>query len=225
MASGGRAGTAIWDWPVRLVHWSFVLLVPALWASAEFGNINAHRILGLVMLGLVVFRLLWGLIGSETARFSQFVKGPDAVMAYLRGARGGPNTPAVGHNPLGALSVLALLGLLATQVSIGLFTQDVDGLESGPLAYLVSYDTADAARGWHELGFNLLLALIAIHLAAIAYYQFAKRENLVRPMITGRRVFDQSVRAPMMAPIWRFALCASIAAGLAWWIGQSAPLP
>lgn len=215
-----RPGMKIWDAPLRLVHWSFVLLLPALWASAEWGRIDWHRRLGILMLGLVVFRLLWGFMGSDTARFSRFVKGPAAVRDYLRQLRSGERVTVIGHNPLGALSVLALLGLLGAQVTIGLFTQDVDGLESGPLAYLVSYETADALREWHEAVFNLIVAMVAIHLAAIAYYRFAKDENLVRPMLTGwRDDAPATAMAPAMAPWWRLVLSGVAAAALALWIG------
>src|SRR5687768_2369014 len=108
----------LWDLPVRLVHWAFVLLLPALWWTAEEGEIEWHRRLAYMMLALLLFRLLWGFFGSATARFSQFVKGPAGILSYLRD-RPGPRV--VGHNPLGGWSVLLLLGLLATQVALGLF--------------------------------------------------------------------------------------------------------
>lgn len=216
--------TKLWDLPVRLTHWGFVALLPALWWSAEFGKIDLHKTLGLVMLGLVVFRVLWGLIGSQTARFSQFVKGPGTVIAYMRGLRSGEEgAPNVGHNPMGAVSVVLLLGLLAAQVAIGLFTQDVDGIESGPLNFMVSYDTADALREWHELGFNLILAFVVLHLAAILFYTFKKKDRLVPPMITGSKDLPASVPAPKMAPLWRAIPLIVIAAAFSWWIGKGAP--
>lgn len=211
----------LWDLPVRLVHWSFVGLLPALWWTGETGDIATHKTLGLIMLALVAFRLIWGLVGSQTARFASFVKGPAAILAYLRGK----TKPAIGHNPLGALSVLALLGLLGTQVGYGLVAQDVDGLESGPLSYLVSYETADLARGWHHLLFNVILAVAALHVAAVLFYLLIKHDNLVTPMIIGDKVYAEPVDAPRTAPFWRLAASAATAAVLAWWIGLGAPLP
>lgn len=218
--------TRLWDLPVRLVHWSFPLLLVPLWLSAEKGRIELHKTLGLVMLALLAFRLLWGFVGSSTARFAGFVAGPGRVLAYVRGLRGGAEpAPVVGHNPLGGWSVLLLLALLTVQVGLGLIAQDTDGVQSGPLNHLVSYDTADLARELHEAVFNLILLFVAIHLAAIAYYRFGKRENLILPMITGTRRFAAPVLAPRIAPWWRAVLCAILAAALAWWISLGAPKP
>ena len=215
----------LWDAPVRIVHWSFVGLVPALWLSAENGRIDLHQTLGLVLLGLVAFRILWGFFGSDTARFARFVKGPGAVIAYLKGVRSGEEAaPSVGHNAAGGWSVIALLGLLAAQVTIGLFTQDVDGIESGPLSYLVSYETADAMREWHELVFNAIVGLVVLHVAAIMFYRFVKKDNLIHPMVTGSKRFATAVTAPAMAPLWKALPLVLIAGGMAWWISIGAPL-
>ncbi|MBC2669350.1 cytochrome b/b6 domain-containing protein [Novosphingobium piscinae] len=225
MSLAGVTATRLWDLPVRLVHWSFVVLLVALWLSAENGAIGLHKTLGLIMLGLVVFRLLWGFVGSSTARFAGFVRGPGRVLAYLRGLRDPGQAPVVGHNPLGGWSVLGLLGVLAVQVALGLVSQDTDGIESGPLNHLVSYDTAELARELHELLFNGLLLLVAIHLAAIVFYRVVKRDNLITPMITGRRQFAVPIEAPQIAPWWRAVLCAALAAALAWWVSLGAPKP
>ena len=213
----------LWDLPVRLVHWSFVVLLPVLWLSAESGNLNLHSTLGLVMLGLVVFRLLWGLFGSSTARFSGFLRGPGAIRAYLASSRNGTSAPVVGHNPLGALSVIALLGLLALQVSLGLFAQDTDAVSSGPLNFLVSWDTGKAASEAHEVVFNLLVALVVVHLAAIAWYRLVRKDDLVRPMVTGRKTFAAAVAVPVIAPWWRALLCAALAAAIAVWVSWGLP--
>jgi cytochrome b len=212
--------TKLWDWPIRLMHWSFALLMPALWWTWKSGDIATHELLGYITLGLLAFRLYWGFFGSSTARFLSFVKGPRGIWAYLRGT--GPET--AGHNPVGALSVLILLGLMIAQVIVGLFTQDVDGIESGPLTYLVSYETADAARHWHDLLFDVLLGFIALHLAAIAFYQLVKRDNLVGPMLTGRKRMTVSM-PPSFAPWWRILVGAAISAGLAYWVSLGCPLP
>ena len=134
-----------------------------------------HILLGEVFLGLVVFRVLWGLVGSQTARFSAFLKGPRGVLGYIRGIPG-PKRP--GHNPIGGWSVVAMLALLAVQIGLGLIAQDIDALKSGPLSHLVSYETSDAAREWHHLLFNGILVLVALHICAILFYLFVKRDNL-----------------------------------------------
>lgn len=225
MTTHGDSATPIklWDLPIRVVHWSFVVLLPGLWWTAEKGDIDTHLKLGTIMLILVVFRILWGLLGSSTARFATFVRGPRTVARYARGLLGKEGEPIVGHNPLGALSVVALLLLLAVQIGFGLIAQDTDGLYSGPLNYLVSYDTAEAARGWHELGFNVILAVVAIHVLAIIFYLAVKRDNLVGAMLTGRKRYPGAVAAPAMAPLWRLALCLVLAFAAGWWVWSGAP--
>jgi cytochrome b len=216
----------LWDWPVRLIHWAFVLLIPALWWTAENHDLETHTKLGMAMLILVVFRILWGFVGSSPARFGGFLKGPAAVGRYVRSLFRGPaDTSIVGHSPLGGWSVIVLLGLLVWQVGFGLIAQDTDGLESGPLNYLVSYDTAEWARDMHELGFNLILAMVAIHVLAIVYYLVVKRDNLVGPMISGRRVLAEGAAAPRFAPWWLALVCLFVAWLFGGWIWAGAPLP
>ncbi|MFM5905989.1 MAG: cytochrome b/b6 domain-containing protein [Novosphingobium sp.] len=215
--------TRLWDLPVRLVHWSFVVLLPLLWWSAEEHDVDLHKTLGYVMLALVLFRIIWGFIGSSNARFASFVKGPSAVFGYLRKTFGGENEVHAGHNPAGGWSVVILLLLLATQVGIGLFTQDVDGTASGPLTYLVSYETADTMRERHELIFNLIILFVIVHLAAIIFYSVVRKDRLVPPMVTGSRDLPESVEAPRIAPLWKAALALAFAAAFAWWISKGAP--
>jgi len=215
----------LWDAAIRIVHWSFVLLLAGLWWTYHNGDMWLHKLLGYTLLGLLLFRIYWGFLGSSTARFSQFVRGPAAVAAYVRALFSRTAEPIVGHNPLGGWSVIALLAALVIEVSLGLFTQDIDGLEAGPLAYLVSYDTADWAREWHARIFYALLALVAVHVVAILFYLLVKRDNLVAPMVTGRRRLPESVTAPTMAPLWRAAIGAAVAAGIAWWVSLGCPLP
>lgn len=223
MPEGDASRTAItlWDLPVRLVHWSFVALIPVLWWSGDAGKLDLHKPVGYVMLALVLFRLIWGVIGSSTARFAGFVRGPRAVLRYLRKASSGPT---VGHNPIGALSVVLVLGLLGAQIGLGLFAIN-DDMEGGPLTDLVSYDHATLALELHEIGFNLILAVIAIHVAAIVWYRVVKRDDLVTPMVTGKRVFETAIEAPTIAPWWRVLISAAVAGGIAYWIALGAPLP
>jgi cytochrome b len=221
MTDAPDAAVRLWDAPVRIIHWSFVALLPALWWTGEDGDLDTHKLIGIVMLGLLVFRVIWGFVGSSTARFAGFVRGPARVLDYLRGRHA---EPVVGHNPVGGWSVVLLLTLLIAQAAAGLFAQDVDGIESGPLSYLVSYETADAARQLHHLLFNILLGLIAVHIAAILFYAVVKRNNLVTPMLTGRRLFAETVVAPVIAPLWRAGAAGAVAVALAYWISNGAPL-
>jgi cytochrome b len=205
-----RAKVRIWDLPVRLVHWAMVLLVPALWLTHELERMDIHMLLGQTMLGLVLFRLIWGLIGSSTARFAGFVRGPATLVRYLRGRAGA----GFGHNPLGGWSVLLMLLALATQAGLGLFSIDEDAIEGGPLSHLVSYETARTLAHRHETMFYVLLALIALHVVAILYYLVARRDDLVTPMVTGRRAAPEDGAAMVEAPLWRFLLAAGLAAAL-----------
>ena len=173
----------VWDWPVRLSHWSFAVLVPAMWYTADNSLWWWHTRLGMVLLAVLIFRVLWGFAGSETARFSQFVRGPKAVLAYLRGAGEG----YFGHNPLGALSVIALLAAMFAQVGMGLFGGDPFDGATGPLNGFVGVMTADTLTDWHETFVWVIAGLVVLHLSAIAFYAAAKRTNLVGPMVTGKK--------------------------------------
>lgn len=218
MSDVGQTRQFIWDWPTRLFHWALVILIAGLWWTAEEREMQLHRQLGQIMLGLLVFRIYWGFAGTRTAQFSHFIKWPGSVIAYLRGLLRPDYAPTNGHNPLGGLSVLAMLLVLIAQVTLGLFAVDVDGMESGPLSRHVDFDTGREAADLHETMFNVLLVLIGLHLAAIAFYHIAKRTNLIGPMITGsRRAPAGAVPEPIKAaPLWRVGLGIVIAVGVAW---------
>lgn len=179
----------VWDLPLRLVHWLLVILVAFSWYTMEVSEaLDAqtwHEWSGYGILFLLVFRLIWGVIGGRHARFSDFVRGPGAVVSYVRNIRGGGGKAYRGHNPLGALSVIALVGLLGLQVVTGLFAND-DILYEGPLFHLVDKETSDFLTGIHHQSWEVLQILIVLHLAAIAVYLFILKKNLVRPMITGQ---------------------------------------
>lgn len=183
----------IWDLPLRLFHWMLALAVIGAMVTGQIGGnlMIWHGRLGIVIAGLLGFRLAWGLVGSTYARFASFVRGPATIMAYLRGQWHG-----LGHNPLGALSVLGMLIALGLQTAGGLFGND-DIAFQGPLYALVSKDTSDWLTGLHRKGFWLILLLVAAHLAAIAFYLRVHQDNLVRPMITGRKpVTDPDAMQP-----------------------------
>jgi len=147
---------------------------------------------GYAVLTLVLFRLVWGVLGSTTARFSDFVTSPYAALQYFVGKHNNEQTRHVGHNPAGGWMVLALLGLVLVIAACGLFAND-DMMSEGPLAHYVGERISDLATAWHENGFHLLLALVTLHVAAIFFYLLVKKENLVRPMLTGIKFLPQGV--------------------------------
>lgn len=171
----------VWDLPLRLFHWSLVGCIITAFVTAKIGG-NAmiwHGRLGLAILGLLVFRIVWGFAGSTYARFTQFVRGPATVLAYLKG-----NWQGLGHNPFGALSVLALLGILLLQAATGLFSND-DIAFSGHLVPLIQGEFSNQITGIHHLLEKVLMLLVALHIGAIVFYARVKKHNLVKPMLTG----------------------------------------
>lgn len=209
--------TRVWDLPTRVVHWAFVVGVAFSWWTGETGRLEWHRWSGYTLLGLVLFRLYWGLVGASTARFAHFIRGPRAIVAYLRGQA----AATIGHNPLGALSVLALLGLLLTQIALGLFAVDVDGIESGPLSLYVSFETGRACAEWHDAVFDVLLVLVALHVVAVVYYLLFKRQNLIGAMVTGRRAYDRAMTPMLPASVARLVVGVILAAGITWAVSKA----
>lgn len=206
----------LWDAPTRIVHWALVLLIAFSWWSAKADHMDWHRWSGYAVIGLLVFRLIWGFAGSGSARFASFVRGPAATLRYLKTLPNRSPTDAPGHNPLGAWSVLAILAVLIVQVVTGLFAVDVDAIEAGPLSDRVDFDTGRRLAHWHHLSFTALEALVLLHLAAVGFYLIYKRSNLVGPMVTGRRRFAADPGLSF-APLWRAVLAAAAAAAVAWW--------
>ncbi|MEO1731525.1 MAG: cytochrome b/b6 domain-containing protein [Pseudomonadota bacterium] len=212
----------VWDLPVRLCHWSFAILVPALWWSAENSQWALHKRFGVALLGLLTFRIIWGFIGTRTARFGSFVKGPRGVLAYLTG-KAGAAADAIGHNPIGALSVLALLGFMAIQVSTGLVAGDPYDGATGPLNSLVSIATADALTQWHEWFYWVVLGMVVLHLSAIFFYAVVKQNDLLSPMISGRKIVKGALEGNEAAPWGRFMAVAGGSAAIAIWVAYGAP--
>jgi cytochrome b len=187
-AAHSSRGIPVWDLPLRLFHWSLTLLVICQITTAGIGG-NAmqwHALGGYAILTLIGFRLLWGFFGGTHARFRDFVRSPSAVARYARSLHSGPALSHRGHNPLGGWSVLALLASLAVQATTGLFAND-DVMMEGPLAKRVSGRVSEIATAVHDVNAIVLLALIALHIAAILFYLFAKKQNLILPMLTGRK--------------------------------------
>ncbi len=202
----------VWDLPLRLFHWLLVISVALAFATGLQGGgwMVWHGRIGLWILALLVFRLTWGIIGSTYARFGQFVRGPAAIRAYLNGRWHG-----LGHNPLGAISVLAMLGLLSLQAGTGLFATD-DIAFSGTLKSLVGHQTSLWLSGVHRQAIWVLGGLILLHIAATVFY-LVRGQNLIRPMVTGYVLS----REPMARPaegggILALLLALAIAGGSVW---------
>jgi cytochrome b len=184
----GNASIRVWDLPTRLFHWMFAVLILLLYASGEFGMLDMrwHFWLGYATLALVVFRALWGLFGSQTSRFGDFVRGPAAVARYVKAQMSTNAHVSIGHNPLGGWSVLALLLSVLLQSVTGLFASD--GIDTdGPLTAQVSGYTVKLMTRLHHWNENVLLLLIALHVAAVLFYLLVKHDNLIVPMLTGRK--------------------------------------
>jgi cytochrome b len=170
----------VWDLPTRVFHWSLLLAFVAVYLTGDVLDLlEPHQWFGLAMVGLLVFRLVWGVIGSTTARFSQFVRGKAAVSDYLNGRWQG-----VGHNPLGGWSVMAMLALLFAMVITGLFANN-DADFAAPLTFLVSDGVSSLLTSAHHLLFKLLLVVVAVHIGAIFFYKIVLAKDLVTPMLKG----------------------------------------
>lgn len=220
IASTPTPTVRVWDLPTRLFHWSLLLLVVVSLYTGNVGGLwemDLHMLSGYAILALVLFRLAWGIFGSRHSRFVSFLRGPKAILAYARSLRGA-HLPVVGHNPLGGWSVMAMLACLLLQAGTGLYAHD-DIFTEGPLAKTVSKATGDFLTGIHEINATLLYVLIAVHLAAVFGYLMVKKENLIRPMITGRKASAAGIDdegAAWTSP-W-LALAVLAIAGLGVWV-------
>ncbi|WP_020400147.1 cytochrome b/b6 domain-containing protein [Kordiimonas gwangyangensis] len=211
----------VWDGGTRLFHWVLVLLFALSSYSAfqdKFGiYADIHVYSGVAILALVIWRVLWGLIGSETSRFSHFLRGPKATLDYAKGAMREAPYARVGHNPLGGLSVLLMLLLLAAQTVLGLYSTDAM-LFSGPLADSIDSGFAEDLTEVHEIIGFTLMGLVGVHILAIIAYGVRRKANLVGPMITGTREVNEGVSAPKIAnPLLALVLFAAVAAAV--WYG------
>lgn len=203
-----RKRVRVWDLPTRIWHWSILILFATCWWTADTDHMRWHLFAGYGVLGVVSFRILWGFCGGQTARFSSFVRGPASVWRYARKLRDRDHYESLGHNPLGALSIIVMLSLLLLQTILGLFAVNNDGGSSGPLSQWVSYTTGRRFAHWHADNFNLLLFLIGLHLTAIVFYRLVRGENLVSAMIHGYKSHRSSGETPYFVPLWRAVLLA-----------------
>lgn len=215
MTSDSAATTTriqLWDLPLRLFHWGLVASVSVALLTGKLGGswMALHGKAGLAIVGLLVFRLVWGFWGSQTARFFYFVPRPSQIIAYLRG-----HWQGLGHNPLGALSVLALLSFLLIQAALGLFGND-DIAFTGPLAALVQDDLALTLTGLHRRLAYGLYGLLALHLAAIFFYVVVRKAPIVRPMVTGHHTAPAGTQEPRRAGRFALVIALLLAAASVW---------
>ncbi len=224
MKEGATAIVRVWDVPTRLFHWSLVALVVASVVTGQFDSILGpatlewHRRSGLAILGLLLFRILWGFAGGTHARFASFLRGPREVVGYAKALVSGRETgESAGHNPLGGWSVLAMLCALALQAGTGLFLVQEDYGFEGPLARHVSRAATERLAAFHEANFYVIATLVALHVAAVVYYTVAKRQDLIGAMLTGRKRLDARRAAeesrgggPVVAAAVAFAAAAAI---------------
>lgn len=211
----------VWDLPTRLFHWMLALTLVGSFVSAKIGG-NAmawHFRFGYLVFALLAFRLLWGVVGGRWSRFSSFLYAPGTVLRYLRGRSRADEHHDVGHNPMGSFSVFALLGFLALQVASGLVADD-EIASVGPLNRFVGTAVAGRATHWHkDYGQWILLALVALHVAAVLYYLLGRRRNLVRPMIVGDKALPPGTPAAIdngMTRLLALVLAALCVGGVGW---------
>ena len=205
----------IWDVPTRLFHWLLVILVGTSWLTQNRGWMEWHKLSGYAVLALLLFRLAWGFVGSDTARFARFVKSPLAALRHLSHLTRREPDYEIGHNPAGGWMVMVMLALLLVQAVTGLFSND-DVDTEGPLTDLVSKTQSDWFSHIHDVNFNLIEGVIVLHVLAIVAYAVFKRQNLVRPMVTGKKRVPGATRQPRMAsPVLAAALLVVAAAAVA----------
>jgi cytochrome b len=211
----------VWDLPTRVFHWLLVLSIIGSYTTAKLDLMPWHMRLGELTIGMLIFRVLWGLVGPRHARFSNFIKGPGSVLQYLKGG-----IKSVGHNPLGAGMVVLMLLLLAVQATTGLFSTD-DIAYVGPYNPSVSHALAEQLTGIHHKNFNIILAAIVLHLCAIAYYTFVKKERLVPAMFHGQKPAEDvpAQEAIPSSQLWKALILIAVTGGCVYWLLHAAPPP
>ena len=216
-----RVEVPVWDWPVRVVHWAIALLVAALVATGLIGDdmLVWHMRFGATLLALVVFRVLWGFVGSQNARFASFVRGPGAVVAYARSLLTPPHQIHATHNPLGGWMVVALLLALLFQAGTGLFTND-DILADGPLVKHISKDLSDSISSLHRRGWWAVAGLAGLHIVAVLSYFLVLDDNLIYPMVSGEKVLPRRVADPAAAAAstTRAVVLLAACGAAMWWV-------
>jgi cytochrome b len=201
----------VWDAPTRLFHWAIVILLGLSWLTESRGWMELHFLSGYSVIALLLFRVSWGFVGSETARFSHFIRGPIAALRHLAQLHRREPDTAIGHNAAGGWMVLAMLAMLAVQVATGLCAND-DGDTEGPLFKYVGKDRSDWLSHIHAVNFKVIQVAVLLHIVAILIYLGLKRHDLVRPMITGRKHLPEALQPPRLASPLRAVVLFAVAA-------------
>ena len=212
--------TRVWDLPTRLFHWALTALIVMQYATGEYHMLDMrwHYWLGYATLALIAFRVLWGFAGSQTSRFADFLRGPDVVLRHIHAYVYQNPQSSIGHNALGGWSVLALLACMLVQAVSGLFASDEISAQ-GPFAEHVSTKTMHLMTKVHGWNQNLLLIFIALHVVAVLLHLLLKHDNLIVPMLSGRKNLAGSPRLRFVSSWWALGLlvvCAAAVAALAW---------
>ena len=220
------ARVRVWDVPVRLFHWLLLVLIGFSWWSGEQGNewMEYHEWSGCAVLTLVLFRIAWGFVGSDTARFAHFVRGPRVSYAYFRSVLQRQPKAYLGHNPLGGWMILSLMLVLLVQTITGLFGNDDDAYEA-PLSHWLSHDTSSLISTLHAYNFDLLLGLIGLHVAAVLTHQLLRRDDMIKAMFTGVKTRITGATAGRMVSTWRALVLLGFMAALVYallWMGGGA---
>jgi cytochrome b len=213
----GNKAVPVWDIPVRLFHWVLVLLIAFSWLSNKMDWMTWHMYSGYAVLALILFRILWGFVGSTHARFSDFIYGPRALIGYIKTLPSRTAVKFAGHNPLGGISVVLILLCVLAQAGTGLFAND-DIINEGPLFKHVSKELSDWLTTIHKYNFNVLLALIGVHIGAVLYYLIWKSENLIKPMFTGRKHLPAGMTAATMRSLGLAVVLLAVCAGAVWFL-------
>jgi cytochrome b len=217
----------VWDLPLRLFHWLFALSIIASYVTAKLGFdwMQWHFYLGYWTIGLLVFRILWGILGPRHARFSSFIHNPSAIWLYLKGMFNPNSTRSIGHNPVGGLMVLLMLLLVAIQAGTGLYTTDAV-VWAGPYNPSVSESTASLLSTVHNWNFNFIIGAVCLHIGAILFYALYKKQNLVVPMLHGHlpAVMVPEHEAIKSSQLFKALVVSLVAAGFVYWLLAHAPV-
>ncbi|MEP2979826.1 MAG: cytochrome b/b6 domain-containing protein [Lentilitoribacter sp.] len=195
--ANSTAKVKVWDVYIRIFHWLLLICILVSFISFRLDEMDIHFISGHCVLALLIFRVIWGVIGSRTALFHTFIKGPGAILNYVKNPSSEKFKGMIGHSPIAALSVIAMLVVISVQVGTGLISDD-EILLQGPLAKYVSGDMSYQATTYHGINAKLIIGLIVLHLAAIAFYRFIKKDDIVKPMVIGQKEVteDYAEKAP-----------------------------
>ena len=209
----------VWDLPTRIFHWVLAALVVFSFTTGQIGGrwLEWHMLSGFTILALLVFRIAWGIFGSETSRFASFVRGPGAFLAHARDIARRTPRRVIGHNPMGAWMVVFLVAILLAQAVSGLFADD-EISHTGPLVEKVSNAVVAKMSAFHSFNGWIVAGAAVLHVLAIAFYWWRFRDNLVAPMWSGWREADAGAKPPAMRATWLAAIFLAIAAGAVYWL-------